>query len=114
MSRPDPAAMVAMEVPAATPLALISVDARYRVEHLIRDTGARSSVAMGSQEGFVLADQAIATASQRGTWVLLKNVHLTPSLARPTREKIEILNPNRLFLTIEANPSIPVIIFALS
>ena len=107
--------MVTNEVPAATPLALISVpgyDASYRVEHLIRDTGSRSSsVAMGSQEGFTLADQAIAAASRQGTWVLLKNVHLAPSWLGQLEKKLQTLNPNRnfrLFLTMEANPSIPV------
>ncbi|KAJ3973292.1 dynein heavy chain protein 1 [Lentinula raphanica] len=108
-------AMVLDEVPAATPLALISVtgyDASYRVENLIKNTGARSSsVAMGSQEGFSLADQAIASAARQGTWVLLKNVHLAPEWLGQLEKKLQTLNPHRnfrLFLTMEANPSIPV------
>lgn len=108
-------AMVADEVPAATPLALISVpgyDASYRVENLIKNAGARSaSVAMGSQEGFTLADQAIANASRQGSWVLLKNVHLAPSWLGQLEKKLQTLNPHhnfRLFLTMEAQPSIPV------
>ncbi|KAJ3710576.1 dynein heavy chain and region D6 of dynein motor-domain-containing protein [Lentinula raphanica] len=108
-------AMVLDEVPAATPLALISVtgyDASYRVENLIKNTGARSSsVAMGSQEGFSLADQAIASAARQGTWVLLKNVHLAPDWLDQLEKKLQTLNPHRnfwLFLTMEANPSIPV------
>ena len=111
----DLEAMVNDEVPPATPLALISVpgyDASYRVEHLIQNTGARSSsVAMGSQEGFTLADQAIAAASRQGSWVLLKNVHLAPSWLGQLEKKLQTLNPHRnfrLFLTMEANPSIPV------
>ncbi|KAG1825562.1 dynein heavy chain protein 1 [Suillus subaureus] len=111
----DLGAMVANEVPAATPLALVSVtgyDASYRVENLIQSTGARSSsVAMGSQEGFTLADQAIAAASRQGTWVLLKNVHLAPTWLGQLEKKLQTLNPHRnfrLFLTLEANPSIPV------
>jgi dynein heavy chain 1 len=107
--------MVTNEVPASTPLALISVpgyDASYRVENLIKNTGARSSsVAMGSQEGFTLADQAIAAASRQGSWVLLKNVHLAPSWLGQLEKKLQTLNPHRnfrLFLTLEANPSIPV------
>jgi dynein heavy chain 1, cytosolic len=111
----DLEAMVNNEVPSATPLALISVpgyDASYRVENLIQNTGARSSsVAMGSQEGFTLADQAIATASRQGSWVLLKNVHLAPSWLGQLEKKLQTLNPHRnfrLFLTMEANPSIPV------
>ncbi|KAJ7071380.1 dynein heavy chain protein 1 [Mycena amicta] len=107
--------MVSNEVPAATPLALVSVtgyDASYRVENLIKNTGARStSVAMGSPEGFTLADQAIAAASRQGTWVLLKNVHLASTWLGQLEKKLQTLNPHRnfrLFLTMEANPSIPV------
>lgn len=107
--------LVADEVISSTPVALVSVpgyDASYRVENLIKNTGARStSVAMGSQEGFTLADQAIAAASRQGTWVLLKNVHLAPSWLGQLEKKMQTLNPHRnfrLFLTMEANPSIPV------
>jgi len=66
---------------------------------------------MGSQEGFTLADQAIAAASRQGTWVLLKNVHLAPTWLGQLEKKLQTLNPHRnfrLFLTLEANPSIPV------
>jgi dynein heavy chain 1 len=107
--------LVNNEVPAITPVALVSVpgyDASYKVENLIKNTGARSaSVAMGSQEGFTLADQAIAAASRQGTWVLLKNVHLAPSWLGQLEKKLQTLGPHRnfrLFLTMEANPSIPV------
>ncbi|KAJ7171883.1 dynein heavy chain protein 1 [Mycena crocata] len=108
--------MVTDEVPAGTPLALVSVpgyDASYRVENLIKNTGARSSsVAMGSPEGFTLADQAIAAASRQGSWVLLKNVHLASTWLGQLEKKLQTLNPHRnfrLFLTMEANPTaIPV------
>ncbi|EIN13444.1 dynein heavy chain protein 1 [Punctularia strigosozonata HHB-11173 SS5] len=109
------AAMVADEVLAATPVALISVpgyDASYRVENLVQDNGTRcASVAMGSQEGFTLADQAISLAARQGSWVLLKNVHLAPAWLGQLEKKLQTLNPHRnfrLFLTMEANPSIPV------
>ncbi|KAI0639011.1 dynein heavy chain [Trametes polyzona] len=108
-------AMVAEEVQPATPLALVSVpgyDASYRVENLVQNTGSRcTSVAMGSQEGFTLADQAVALAARQGSWVLLKNVHLAPSWLGQLEKKLQTLNPHRnfrLFLTMEANPSIPV------
>ncbi|KAL0950615.1 hypothetical protein HGRIS_007406 [Hohenbuehelia grisea] len=107
--------VVADEIPPTSPVALVSVtgyDASYKVENLIKNTGARAaSVAMGSQEGFTLADQAIATAARQGTWVLLKNVHLAPSWLGQLEKKLQTLNPQRnfrLFLTLEANPSIPV------
>ncbi|KZT06248.1 dynein heavy chain [Laetiporus sulphureus 93-53] len=111
----DLGSMVTDEVQPATPLSLVSVtgyDASYRVENLVKNTSARcASVAMGSQEGFTLADQAIAFAARQGTWVLLKNVHLAPSWLGQLEKKLQTLNPHRnfrLFLTMEANPSIPV------
>ncbi|CAK5279895.1 unnamed protein product [Mycena citricolor] len=115
-SRYDLSEMVTNEVPASTPLGLVSVpgyDASYRVENLIKNTGTRSSsVAMGSPEGFKLADDAIAAASRQGTWVLLKNVHLASAWLGQLEKKLQTLNPHRnfrLFLTMEANPSsIPV------
>jgi dynein heavy chain 1 len=111
----DLGTMVTDEVKAQTPLALVSVsgyDASYRVEGLIQSTQSRcTQVAMGSQEGFGLADQAIGVASRQGTWVLLKNVHLAPSWLGQLEKKLQTLNAHRnfrLFLTMEANPSIPV------
>ncbi|KAI0047641.1 dynein heavy chain protein 1 [Auriscalpium vulgare] len=111
----DLGAMVSDEVKSQTPLALVSVpgyDASYRVENLVQNTGARyTPVAMGSQEGFGLADQAIGIAARQGTWVLLKNVHLAPSWLGQLEKKLQTLNAHRnfrLFLTMEANPSIPV------
>ncbi|KZP00669.1 dynein heavy chain protein 1 [Calocera viscosa TUFC12733] len=108
-------AVVNDEVVAANPVAVVSVpgyDASYRVEDLARDTSAKLlSVAMGSQEGFTLADQAIATAARQGSWVLLKNVHLASSYLSQLEKRLQSLNPSRsfrLFLTMEANLSIPV------
>ncbi|KAI0762764.1 dynein heavy chain protein 1 [Fomes fomentarius] len=109
------AKVVADETQPATPVALVSVpgyDASYRVENLVQNTGTRcTSVAMGSQEGFTLAEQAVAMAGRQGSWVLLKNVHLAPSWLGQLEKKLQTLNPHRnfrLFLTMEANPSIPV------
>jgi dynein heavy chain 1, cytosolic len=111
----DLGAMVNDEVPASTPLSLVSVpgyDASYRVDNIVRNSGARcASVAMGSQEGFTLADQAVAAAARQGSWVLLKNVHLAPAWLGQLEKKLQTLSPHRnfrLFLTMEANPSIPV------
>lgn len=66
---------------------------------------------MGSQEGFTLADQAIAQAARQGSWVMLKNVHLAPTWLGQLEKKLRTLNPHRnfrLFLPMEANPVIPV------
>ena len=111
----DLQAMVRDEVRAVHPIALASVpgyDASYRVDNLSRTTGARcTSVAMGSAEGYNLADQAIANAARTGSWVLLKNVHLAPGWLGQLEKRLHSLSPSpkfRLFLTMETNPSIPV------
>lgn len=107
--------MVTSEVAATAPVCMCSVpgyDASYRVDALAAATGAKcTSVALGSQEGYTLADQAIANAARTGSWVLLKNVHLAPTWLSQLEKRLQSLNPNRafrLFLTMETNPSIPV------
>ncbi|KAK4049755.1 dynein heavy chain [Microbotryomycetes sp. JL221] len=107
--------LVQDEIEATSPVCLCSVpgyDASYRVDGLVSQTGAKcTSVAMGSQEGFTLADQAIAAAARTGNWVLLKNVHLASAWLGQLEKRLHGLNPNkafRLFLTMETNPQIPV------
>lgn len=100
---------------AVHPIALASVpgyDASYRVDNLCRNASVSyASVAMGSAEGFTLAEQAIANAARTGTWVLLKNVHLAPSWLGQLEKRLHSLSPApsfRLFLTMETNPAVPV------
>ncbi|OCF56381.1 dynein heavy chain 1, cytosolic [Kwoniella mangroviensis CBS 10435] len=107
--------VVVNEIGPAHPVALASVpgyDASYRIDNLCRAAGtACASVAMGSAEGFTLADQAIANAARTGSWVLLKNVHLAPGWLAQLEKRLHSLSPNRnfrLFLTMETNPVIPV------
>jgi dynein heavy chain 1 len=107
--------IVADEVNAQTPVALCAVpgfDPSYRVDNLARAADVRCiSVAMGSQEGFALADQAITTGARTGQWVLLKNVHLAPAWLGQLEKKISSSGLNRsfrLFLTCETSPVIPV------
>ncbi|PWN22869.1 putative cytoplasmic dynein heavy chain 2 [Microstroma glucosiphilum] len=111
----DLQSLVKDEVTATTPVALCSVpgfDASYRVDTLVKSMDVRcTSIAMGSQEGFTLADQAIATGARNGKWVLLKNVHLAPTWLSQLEKKLSGLNPHRdfrLFLTCETNPVIPI------
>lgn len=108
-------AIIASEIKPSHPIALASVpgyDASYKVDALCESTGSScSSVAMGSPEGYGLADQAIAHAARNGTWVLLKNVHLAPAWLGQLEKRMHSLSPNpnfRLFLTMETNPVIPV------
>lgn len=115
MSDYDLQSVVAHEVGPAHPIALASVagyDASYRVDNLCRQNNATcTSVAMGSTEGFTLANQAIANAARTGTWVLLKNVHLAPTWLAQLEKRLHALSPSagfRLFLTMETNPVIPV------
>ena len=115
LSEYDLGKMVELEVGPQHPIALASVpghDASYRVDNLVRATGVTcTSVALGSVEGFGLADQAIANAARTGTWVLLKNVHLAPAWLGQLEKRLQSLsaNPNfRLFLTMETNPVVPI------
>ncbi|KAM0792972.1 hypothetical protein ACM66B_002727 [Microbotryomycetes sp. NB124-2] len=111
----DFAQVVQDEVEAASPICLSSVpgyDASYRVDSLVAQVGAKcASIAMGSHEGYSLADQAIAAAARTGNWVMLKNVHLSAAWLGQLEKRLHSLNPNkafRLFLTMETNPKIPV------
>eukprot|EP00918_Siedleckia_nematoides_P041178 GHVU01089442.1.p1 GENE.GHVU01089442.1~~GHVU01089442.1.p1 ORF type:complete len:560 (+),score=111.49 GHVU01089442.1:818-2497(+) len=65
---------------------------------------------MGSEEGFTMADKAIQQASRQGTWVLLKNVHLSCKWLNELEKKMYKMVPNekfRIFLTMEFNPKVP-------
>ncbi|KAI7869607.1 dynein heavy chain [Mucor mucedo] len=113
--------IVMEEVGSATPLAFCSVpgyDASYRVDNLVAENNTRcTSVAMGSAEGFALADQAISTAIKTGNWVMLKNVHLAPSWLGQLEKKLHSMKPHRnfrLFLTMETNPKVPVNLLRMS
>ncbi|CAM0135389.1 unnamed protein product [Umbelopsis sp. WA50703] len=114
--------LVTKETSSSTPIALCSIpgyDASYRVDQMVSaNSDIRcTSVAMGSAEGFTLADQAISSAVKTGSWVLLKNVHLAPSWLGSLEKKLHSLKPHRnfrLFLTMETNPKVPVNLLRLS
>merc|ERR1719473_476266 len=72
---------------------------------------------MGSPEGFAVADKAIASAAKLGTWVLLKNVHLSIDWLNDLEKRFYGMNPKdefRLFLTMEFSPRIPANLIRLS
>ncbi|KAI8619674.1 dynein heavy chain [Chytriomyces sp. MP71] len=103
------------EVSVNTPIAFCSVpgyDASNRVENFAQESSVKLvSVAMGSAEGFALAESAISSATNSGNWVLLKNVHLAPSWLGQLEKKLHALKAHksfRLFLTTETNPAVPV------
>jgi dynein heavy chain 1, cytosolic len=108
------------EISCHIPLLLCSApghDVSGRVESMAREMNVElSSVAMGSSEGYDMADTFVSMASKRGTWVLLKNVHLCVDWLRETLvKKIQSfghgggnIHPNfRLFITSEINPRLP-------
>lgn len=114
-------ALVLDEIQPTTPISLCSVpgyDASFRVDNLVAEVNVRcTSVAMGSQEGFTLADNAIASSIKNGNWVLLKNVHLAPSWLGQLEKKLHSMKAHknfRLFLTMETNPKVPVNLLRLS
>lgn len=99
------------------PLLLCSTpghDVSGRVESMARELNKELfSVAMGSAEGYDMAESYVNVASKRGTWVLLKNVHLCVDWLRETLvKKVQSLgngvHPDfRLFITSEINPKLP-------
>ncbi|XP_065175263.1 cytoplasmic dynein 1 heavy chain 1-like [Sycon ciliatum] len=110
----DLGAVVTNEVKASTPVLLCCVtgyDASGRVDDLAtQQTKQCTSIAIGSAEGFSLADKAILSASKAGRWVLLKNVHLAPQWLVQLEKKLHALTPHpdfRLFMTMEINPKVP-------
>ena len=87
-------------------------DPSFRVDQLVKKLGNRKyePVAIGSQESYKRADKAIEAAASRGSWVLLKNVHLAPRWLSQVEKKINRLKPHKnfkLFLTMEFNPKVP-------
>jgi dynein heavy chain 1 len=67
-------------------------------------------ISMGSAEGFIEADRALAQALKTGSWVLLKNVHLCTDWLALLEKRIQSFAPHsgfRLFLTCEVNPRLP-------
>ncbi len=97
-----------------SPLLLCSApgyDASFKVDHLAKTMNKKyQSVAIGSAEGFDMAEKSISSATKTGTWVLLKNVHLAPQWLVELEKKLHRLTPNenfRLFLTMEIHPKVP-------
>lgn len=115
------AQVVEKDSKASSPIMMVSVpgfDPSSKVTDLAQLQGkSLTSAAMGSPEGFGLADKAIKAASNSGTWVLLKNVHLAIRWLSELEKKLYGMNAQkdfRLFLTMEFNPRIPANLIRLS
>ena len=112
------------DINATVPLLLCSApghDVSGRVEAMAKSESKELlSVAMGSSEGYKTAENFIATASKRGTWVMLKNVHLCTEWLEDTLVKIlQSMNAGihrdfRLFVTSEINPKLPTSLLQIS
>ncbi|KAK9422351.1 putative Dynein heavy chain [Seiridium unicorne] len=103
------------QVKLGTPISLVSTrgfDASYKVDNLVQRMGIScTNVAMGSKKSQDVADKAIADAASNGRWVLVKNVHLTPDWLQSLEKRLESKRPHpdfRLFLSMEAQPKIPI------
>eukprot|EP00928_Gymnodinium_smaydae_P025254 TRINITY_DN20180_c0_g1_i4.p1 TRINITY_DN20180_c0_g1~~TRINITY_DN20180_c0_g1_i4.p1 ORF type:complete len:4280 (-),score=1133.62 TRINITY_DN20180_c0_g1_i4:296-13135(-) len=106
---------------ATAPLMFVSTpgfDASTKVTDLAQSTNKPlTTVAMGSEAGFSMADKAIAVALKGGQWVLLMNVHLAVKWLVELEKKLYSSNPApsfRLFLTMEFSPKIPPNLIRLS
>ena len=115
------AEIIAKDSRASSPIMMVSVpgfDPSGKVTELAQvQKKSLQSAAMGSEEGFNIADKAIKAASNAGTWVLLKNVHLAINWLSELEKKLYGMNPQqnfRLFLTMEFNPRIPANLIRLS
>eukprot|EP00923_Selenidium_pygospionis_P010873 GHVN01019032.1.p1 GENE.GHVN01019032.1~~GHVN01019032.1.p1 ORF type:complete len:2863 (-),score=448.94 GHVN01019032.1:301-8082(-) len=109
------------KVKATVPIVFVSApgfDPSGKVVNAAAESGTHlNSVAMGSEEGFVMADKAITNASRQGTWVLLKNVHLAAVWLLQLEKRIYKMVPHekfRIFLTMEFNEKVPKNILRLS
>ncbi|KAG5439721.1 hypothetical protein PCANB_000003 [Pneumocystis canis] len=118
----DIKSLIENETTSQTPIVLCSVsgyDVSYKIENLVNQISVDcKSVAMGSIEGLSQADREINLASQKGTWILLKNVHLTTSWLDLLEKKLQSLkhHPNfRLFITMEISlKKVPVNLLRMS
>nr|KAJ3421295.1 hypothetical protein HK105_003977 [Polyrhizophydium stewartii] len=117
----DKLVRVIEETKGVVPIILCSdpgYDTSSRVEALAEQSGEKLiSVALGSNEGFQLAESAIGNALRTGTWVLLKNAHLSLSWLSQLEKRLRSLKAGstlRLFLTLEISPNLPLNLLRMS
>lgn len=112
------------DITSTVPLLLCSApghDVSGRVEAMAKSNSKELlSVAMGSAEGFQIAENFIATASKRGTWVMLKNCHLCTDWLEDTLvQTLQSLTTGthrdfRIFITSEISPKLPTALLQIS
>jgi dynein heavy chain 1 len=111
------------DISATVPLLLVSApghDVSGRVEAMANQSTELTSVAMGSAEGYKTAKNIIASASKKGTWVMLKNCHLCTDWLEDTLVNIlQSLGQGthrdfRIFITSEISPKLPTSLLQIS
>jgi dynein heavy chain 1 len=112
------------DINSTVPLLLVSApghDVSGRVEAMAKSESKElTSVAMGSAEGYKTAENFIASASKRGTWVMIKNCHLCTDWLEDTLVKIlQSLSAGthrdfRMFITSEISPKLPTALLQIS
>lgn len=115
---------IVSEVGASVPILICSArgyDVSGKVENMARELGKElAAVAMGSAEGFETADSLVTAAAKRGTWVMLKNVHLCSEwLSETFVKKLQTFGAStnkdfRLFITSEMSEKLPTALLRLS
>lgn len=99
-------------------VSLPGYDASSRVvDYAAEEKAKLQSFAMGSPEGYALADTAIDDCARTGGWVLLKNVHLSPGWLGTLEKRLHRKSGHRnfkLFFTMELNPKVPSNLFRMS
>ena len=116
--------LVNVDTDPKTPILICSApgfDPSFQVEQLAKVTNARLiSIAIGSTENFYQVETSIELATKSGQWVLLKNVHLSPTWLNEIEKKINSkdnykINPKfKLFLAMEFNPMVPSTLIRMS
>lgn len=122
MDEYDFATVYERESKPGTPFLLCSApgfDASLKVDELAAKLRPRAyePIAIGSQEGFDLADKAITSLSSQGGWVHLKNIHLAPQWLQKLEKKLHAIRKHdnfRLFLSSEVHPQLPANLLRLS
>lgn len=86
-------------------------DPSSRIYDLAKEMGKRyEDVAIGSEEGFIKADQVFNQALKDGSWVIFKNVHLAVTWLKDIEQQLYKSSTHkdfRLFLLMEFSDKIP-------
>ncbi|RKP20095.1 hypothetical protein ROZALSC1DRAFT_21706 [Rozella allomycis CSF55] len=81
------------------------MDASNRIENLANENNVKlSTIAMGSNEGFQLAEKSILNSSFTGDWTLLKNIHHCSNWLSTLERKLSFKSKSsKLFMTCNLN-----------